>query len=141
MEQFKLDHFRKDHKTASINFITLSEKKCDDVFISFCLKYKIPQNERTNIFNIIQNKGHHINFANAQDAEFNLDVLIKNLNLRILPTSLYVSWEYFYDIDVFKYDDIVKYFDYIWYPIADDIIIFDDSFNCCLMMGVIRFQT
>ena len=42
MEQFKLDFFRKDHEMVNINFITLSKKKSDDAFISFCLKYKIP---------------------------------------------------------------------------------------------------
>ncbi|WP_157757365.1 hypothetical protein, partial [Hoylesella timonensis] len=76
MEQFKLDFFRKDHEMVNINFITLSKKKCDDAFISFCLKYKIQKNERTNIFNIIQNEGHYINFVNAEDAEFNLGLLI-----------------------------------------------------------------
>uniref|UniRef100_A0AB33IZK6 Uncharacterized protein n=1 Tax=Prevotella sp. GTC17259 TaxID=3236795 RepID=A0AB33IZK6_9BACT len=134
MEQFKLDFFRKDHETVNINFITLSKKKCDDTFISFCTKYKIQENERTNIFNNIQNKGHYINFTNAEDAEFNLGRLINDLNIKTLPINLYVCWDSFYNIDVFKYDDAVKYFDYIWYPIVDDMIIFDSSFNLCLMI-------
>ena len=102
--------------------------------MSFCLKYKIQKNERTNIFNIIQNEGHYINFVNAEDAEFNLGLLINNLNIRILPTNLYVCWDSFYNIDVFKFDDVIKYFDYIWYPKVDDIIIFDYSFIFCLMI-------
>ena len=134
MEQFKLDFFRKDHEMVNINFITLSKKKCDEAFISFCLKYKIQKYERTNIFNIIQNEGHYINFVNAEDAEFNLGLLINNLNIRILPTNLYVCCDSFYNIDVFKYDDVIKYFDYIWYPKVDDIIIFDYSFIFCLMI-------
>lgn len=134
MDQFRLDIFRKDHNNVSLNFVTLSKKKCDEAFASFCLKHKIQENERANIFNIIQNKGHHINFTNAEDVEFNLALLIKKLNINKLPTYLYVCWDFFYEIDVFKFNDVVKYFDYIWYPIADDIIIFDGSFNLCLMI-------
>lgn len=50
MEQFKLDFFRKDHEMVNINFITLSKKKSDDAFISFCLKYKIQKKRADEYF-------------------------------------------------------------------------------------------
>ena len=53
---------------------------------------------------------------------------------RQLPTHLYVCWDYFYAIDRFDYNDIVKYFSDIWYPSVDDIIIFDDSYKVCMMI-------
>lgn len=68
-------------------------------------------------------------------AEFDCGLcLISEICKRQLPTHLYVCWDYFYAIDRFDFNDIVKYFSDIWYPSVDDIIIFDDSYKVCMMI-------
>ena len=34
----------------------------------------------------------------------------------------------------FDFKDVADFFDYIWYPSADDIILFDESYKVCFMV-------
>ena len=114
MEQFKFDFFKKEHSSQTMNVVTLSKAECDKVFASFCSAYNMEKQERNQVFD--------------------LSCLISEICKRQLPTHLYVCWDYFYAIDRFDYNDIVKYFSDIWYPSVDDIIIFDDSYKVCMMI-------
>ena len=134
MEQFKFDFFKKEHSSQTMNVVTLSKAECDKVFASFCSAYNMEKQERNQVFDIIQDKGIPVNFTNAEDKNFDLSCLISENCKRQLPTHLYVCWDCFYAIDRFDYNDIVKYFSDIWYPSVDDIIIFDDSYNVCMMI-------
>ena len=134
MEQFKLDFFKKEHKNLCINFTTLSKIECESAYASFCLSYKMEMQNRNDIFRLVQNKGHYINSINAKDDDFNLYLLIHEQNISQIPTHLNVCWDCFYTIDHFGFNDLVNYFDYIWYPSVDDIIIFDEACKICLMV-------
>lgn len=134
MEQFKFDFFKKEHSSQTMNVVTLSKAECDKVFASFCSAYNMEKQERNQVFDIIQDKGIPVNFTNAEDKNFDLSCLISENCKRQLPTHLYVCWDYFYAIDRFDFNDIVKYFSDIWYPSVDDIIIFDDSYKVCMMI-------
>nr|WP_297024600.1 hypothetical protein [uncultured Prevotella sp.] len=134
MDQFKLDFFKKDFKNKVLNFSTRSKDECEKIYTSFCLAYKIKRQERNNIFSIIQDKGRCINSINAEDRNFNLERLLYEQNIKQVPTQLNICWDFFSTIDTFESKDIVHYFDYIWYPAADDIIIFDNLYTICLMV-------
>lgn len=134
MEQFKFDFFKKEHSSQTMNVVTLSKAECDKVFTSFCSAYNMEKQERNQVFDIIQDRGIPVNFTNAEEKNFDLSCLISENCKRQLPTHLYVCWDYFYAIDRFDYNDIVKYFSDIWYPSVDDIIIFDDSYKVCIMI-------
>ena len=134
MEQFKLDFFKKEHGGQTMNFITLSKEECDKVFASFCSVYKIKEQERNLVFEIIQDKGIPVNFTNAEEQNFDLSCLMLGLFKKQLPTHLYVCWDDFYTIDRFDVNDVINYFSDIWYPSVDDIIIFDDSYKVCMMV-------
>lgn len=134
MEQFKFDFFKKEHSSQTMNVVTLSKAECDKVFASFCSAYNMEKQERNQVFDIIQYKGIPVNFTNAEEKNFDLSCLISENCKWQLPTHLYVCWDYFYAIDRFDFNDIVKYFSDIWYPSVDDIIIFDDSYKVCMMI-------
>ena len=96
-------------------------------------------------FNAIYGTKHHIDMLDSISTNFAREntiyrgvrlwsCLISEICKRQLPTHLYVCWDYFYAIDRFDYNDIVKYFSDIWYPSVDDIIIFDDSYKVCMMI-------
>lgn len=134
MDSFKLDYFKKEHKEQSINFTTLSKYECDEVYASFCLAYQIKAQDRSDIFGFIQNNGRFISSMNAQDKDFDLYLLIQEQCGSQMPIHLNVCWDNFCTIDCFDSNDLATYFDYIWYPAADDIIIFDNLYKICLMV-------
>lgn len=41
MEQFKIDFFKKEHSSQTMNVVTLSKAECDKVFASFCSAYNM----------------------------------------------------------------------------------------------------
>lgn len=129
-----MDFFKKDHEGQIINFVTLPRKECDKIYASFCSAYKIRLQERDDIFSFIQNRGHCIDFMNAGDESFDLYRLIYEQNTGQMPSRLNVCWDSFYTIDIFDLNDIINFFDYIWYPAADDVIIFDESYKICLLV-------
>lgn len=43
--------------------------------------------------------------------------------------TVYLSWEHLSDFVLFYTKDVVEYFDYLWYPGPDDLIIFNDEFK------------
>lgn len=69
----------------------------------------------------------YIEDIDANDG-LNLNELFKYLKLKI-PVTIYVNWDNFKTIDMFGFTDFDKYFDDIWYPVADDIELFDDSLD------------
>jgi hypothetical protein len=40
---------------------------------------------------------------------------------------VYIQWRLFEEVDEFDLDELKRVFYYVWYPIADDIELFDDS--------------
>lgn len=129
-----MDIFKKDHESQVINFVTLSKEECDKIYASFCSAYMIKKQDRNDIFSVIQNRGHYIDFMNAGDKSFNLYRLIYGQNIGEMPNCLNVCWDSFCTIDIFDLNTIINFFDYIWYPSADDIIIFDESYKICLLV-------
>ena len=134
MEQYKLDFFKKDHKKQNLSFVSLYMEECDKVFASFCLSYKIAPLYRNDIFSIIQSEGRFVNSVNAKDENFDLRRLIYEQNIKEMPKHVNVCWDSFYTIDAFDFKDVADFFDYIWYPSADDIILFDESYKVCFMV-------
>jgi len=67
----------------------------------------------------------------AEDENFNLlNCLKKN---QISPNEkVYINFYRFDDVDELALDDVVKYFEYMWYSYSDDIDIFDSSLSWIL---------
>ncbi|WBA43925.1 hypothetical protein [Hymenobacter canadensis] len=65
--------------------------------------------------------------ANAEQ-DFALLPTLTALGIVPLP-ELFVNWARFEEVDAFQTADVARYFDALWYPVADDIDLFDASFN------------
>jgi hypothetical protein len=65
---------------------------------------------------------------NAQDEGFNMDALLTRVSIHP-EKRVYINWGRLDKIDIMHYTDLVRHFSDIWYPIADDIEIFDDQLN------------
>ena len=134
MEQYKLDFFKKDHPNQLLRFVTLSAVECDKVFASFGQFYNIEPKNRNDIFGIIQSEGRFVDSVNAENENFDLRRLVQEQNIKAMPQYMNVCWDCFHSVDVFDFNDVADFFDYIWYPSADDVILFDESYEVCLMV-------
>jgi hypothetical protein len=79
----------------------------------------------------IPEKAQHLSNMNAEDADFNLDALFKQLELHP-QRNIYINWCQFDDVDEMEAADLIRYFDDVWYPAADAIELFDDSLSWIL---------
>ena len=65
--------------------------------------------------------------ANAEQ-EFALLPTFTALGIAPLP-ELFVNWARFEEVDAFQTADVARYFGDLWYPVADDIDLFDASLS------------
>ena len=65
--------------------------------------------------------------ANAEQ-DFALLLTLTALSIAPLP-ELFINWARFEEVDAFQTADVARYFNDLWYPIADDIDLFDASFS------------
>jgi len=65
---------------------------------------------------------------NAKSENFCLTAVFANLGI-VPKENVYINWYRFDKIDKMQFNDVVHYFNYIWYPDSDEIDLFDDSFS------------
>ncbi len=116
MEPFKISIFKKEHKQNFPMFETLSIER-SKVFIE-----ELSRLYRINIsdFRIVQEEGKIVADLDATIKGFSPSVLFSPLQQ---PNYIIVIWSNESPIDVFRYQDFCDYFEYIWYPVSDDILI------------------
>ncbi len=66
--------------------------------------------------------------VNAEDDNFDWNKVFNRIGIPV-PNEVFINFERFNSIDVFLFNDFCKYFGDIWYPAADDIEVFDATFN------------
>ena len=78
--------------------------------------------------------------GSAEADNFNLVRMLETSGVQPQET-VYVNWRRFDDLDAIAPDDLSHFFDYIWYPGADDIEVFDGACSWILVIrhdGVLR---
>lgn len=122
MEPFKISIFEKEHKQKFPMFWTLSIER-SKVFME-----ELSQLYRLNIsdFRNVQENGKNVADLDATIKGFSPSVLFSPLQQ---PNNIFVIWSNEYPIDVFRYQDFCDYFEYVWYPVSDDILIINEIFD------------
>lgn len=117
MESFKKELFRKEYNIDFPFYNELKDEVCIKIKNNIIHKFQLQEKDY-----IIDLSKKQIFFdkSNAEDENFDFLNLIKELGLEE-NNNLYVTWNSFVDIDKFSIKDFCKYFNDIWYPIADDI--------------------
>ncbi len=117
MEEFKKSLFESEHEIKFPDYSTLTASECQDLQSKIKGKYNF--NTDLEFFS------RQIYFKETDALQdFNLLSLLENLNLNSLP-MVYINWDRFTKIDLININDLCKYFYDIWFPIADDIDVFD----------------
>lgn len=117
MEQFKLENFKKERK-KDLAFLELSDYETR-IFVN-----RIKNENRFNNHLSLSLFWHELEPNSITVESTNeLTEIFNQLNLNISNDSVvYVVWD-FESIDVFKYKEISKYWDDIWYDTSDEIIL------------------
>ncbi|AWG24524.1 hypothetical protein [Flavobacterium kingsejongi] len=124
MEEFKISIFEEEHSHSFPPYKTLSHQECENLQIKLARKYNIVKK------NIVYELFTKQKYYSSTDASENFN-LIDTLN-RLWITSLnnvYIDWYGFQRIDLINIQDLSNFFYDIWYPVADDINIFDESLD------------
>ncbi len=116
MELFKISIFEKEFSKKFPVFKTLS------IEMSKAFIEKLSQLYRLNISNFreVQEVGQTVVKMDATAKEFSPSALFSPLQQ---PNHIIVIWSHECPMDVFHYQDFCDYFEYIWYPSSDDILI------------------
>lgn len=125
MESFKKELFKKEYNADFPSYDELDFEECIRIKDSIVNKYQI---QGRDFDNKLSKKQKFFDKLNAEDENFNFLDLIKKLKLKD-DGNIYVTWNSFVDIDKFSTENFCKYFDDIWFPIADDIDISNQSLS------------
>lgn len=120
MEQFKLENFKKEHK-KDLTFLELSDYETK-MFLKR-IKNENRFNDHLSLSLSLFWNELELNSITVESTD-KLTEIFNQLNLNISNDSIvYVVWSFDEPIDAFKYEEISKYWDDIWYDISDEIVL------------------
>ncbi len=143
MQEFKIMHFKNEYPDKVFpEYYSLKKADLSDLQKNLFEKFLLNQNndllklvEKINTIALI------VDGVSSSDDSFSLLDLLRDHNIQ--PNScVYLNWYRYDDVDRFKVNDLEKHFNDIWYPSADDIDIFDETFSWILSIrhdGVTSF--
>ena len=120
MDQIKLENFRKEYGFRMPIIRSLSE--AERLKIRENLLHKFSLDDIDEFFKI--DKFSRLDGFNADEENFDLKAVFGKLNIAT-PNEICINFNKFESIDIFRFDDLSKFFSDIWYPSLDDIEIFD----------------
>jgi len=92
------------------------------------------ENSTCELFDRIIKESKFVPAMNAKDIEFSFHALLKSEKVEF-KTNLYIDWHRFDDIDCIEVFKFSEFFDDIWYPEADDIYIYDNTFKWFVLIS------
>lgn len=126
MEAFKLVNFKHEHNTNMPIVRSIEGSECEAVCRSLFRNWHV--NTLEEFFKKEEQEFVLLDDINAEDDDLDWNKVFNRIGIPV-PNEVFINFERFNNIDVFLFKDFCKYFDDIWYPAADDIEVFDTSFN------------
>ena len=123
MHKCKIDNFLREYPQQQFpQFRSLSYQEC------IVIKSRLMKNfsYNNNIDDLLKSFCHSENRCGNYE-EDGISLIHNLLNINVKETTIFINWGKFDDIDEIAASDFLRYFDDIWYPVADDIDIFDKS--------------
>lgn len=136
MNHTKRKNFESAHPGVRVpDCYTLSPSESDEIRRRLRERLQIPESSDglAILQKLVERASLHTK-ANALDDSFNLSDVMASLGVQP-KVQVYVNWYRFDAIDRMAYDDVVQYFDDIWYPSSDDIEVFDSSLSWVLSVS------
>lgn len=124
MEDFKLKNFNEEYGFDIPTLKKISLEECEKIRSKLFSIYNIENIDV--ILKEMYNNCYPIKKVDYEGENFDFNDLFVELDINI-PKKIFINWQKFDDIDIISYDVFNKYFFDIWYPIADDIEIFNND--------------
>ena len=126
MEAFKLVNFKHEHNTNMPIVRSIEGSECEAVCRSLFRNWHV--NTLEEFFKKEEQEFVLLDDIHAEDDDLDWNKVFNSIGIPV-PNEVFINFERFNNIDVFLFKDFCKYFGDIWYPAADDIEVFDSSFN------------
>lgn len=134
MLPFKIASFIKDHPgTLPPNFEHLTSDAAEELWLKLAGKNGRPKGSTNEMLLWLRQHATPIADLNIEDMEVPLSEIFTRCEVDA-GSPLYLHWDQPHDIDQFQRSELEKYFYDIWYPIADDIEIFDQTLDWVLFV-------
>ena len=134
MDQIKLENFRKEHGIKMPIIRSLPYDECLEIRENLLHKFSLDDIDE--FFKI--DKFSRLDDFNADEEIFDLKAVFRKLNIAT-PNEICINFNKFESIDIFRFDDLDKFFSDIWYPSLDEIEIFD--INLSFIFSVRHYGT
>ena len=131
MDGFKIELFEKEKGKAFPQFYALDKEECGVLYRRFCSKMQIP-GQKMPVFDYFERKGAFVEKFNALQDGFNVSELFACL--KVTADIIYVCWDNFETIDRMSLQDFSRHFDDIWFPAADNVIVFPQEMSFMVMI-------
>jgi hypothetical protein len=126
MEAFKIALFEQEHGCPFPLYYSLSATEGQALQARLTSHFGLTASHTANGFECaLASRQTYYHEANAE-YDFALLPTLTALGITPLP-ELFINWARFEEVDVFQTTDVTRYFDDLWYPVADDIDLFDAS--------------
>lgn len=136
MDEIKIQNFSREHPGETFpDYETLSASDAKRTEVGVREQLKAPSHLSTlDLVKLIREKEAVIPDSDADSNHFDLQSEL--LGIGITPNEhIYINWHQFDQVDRMRFHDLSNYFDDIWYPAADDIDLFDDTFSWIFSVG------
>ena len=126
MDDVKINNFIRDNPDETFpKCKTLSSAECMAVRQHVTNLLRLPSDvDGLQLVNAIRQKATVVPGVDANTEAFNL----KQLPIP-LHDSVYLNWKRFDSVDCMRVEDVNRWFEYLWYPAADDLDIVDSRFE------------
>ncbi len=123
MEVFKLENFKKDFPNHEIDFKEIDKVLIDSILKNLCLSIN-KNDDLKELIKMFEDKKYIIDYNLEEKNNFKELFLAHVINSEDFVYTYNLNYDLLY---YFNKDDLLNYFDYIWYPSSDEYIIFDKS--------------
>ena len=128
MEAFKIALFEQEHAGPFPTYRSLSSAEGRALQACLARQFGLTASGPAGEFErALASRQTYYQEANAEQ-DFALLPTLTALGIAPLP-ELFVNWARFEEVDAFQTADVARYFNALWYPVADDSDLFDASFN------------
>ncbi|GAA4034803.1 hypothetical protein GCM10022409_19080 [Hymenobacter glaciei] len=137
MDDFKIALFEREHSNRFPPYETLTYEGCGRIRTSLASKYGV------NSFRLeVELAAMQSVCSEVNGEELKLLHILTSLGVNPMP-NVYINWCQFERIDKIAIAALDKFFDDIWFPVSDDIDLFDESLSWVLSIrhdGVVSFM-
>ena len=130
IDDFKIEHFRANFPDREFPVVhTVLPEKCSELKQMLVEKLGLaPDISPLGLLESLYDsfRAEQVGISTT-DPNFDLSSLLKDSGIKA-PLQVFINWDQFGHVDEIRFADFVKYFDYFWYSVSDDIEVFDDTF-------------